>query len=227
LALATPKQGTMKVFVLVAALMTSLAIVLVATPLLRAGRNRWTALIAAVLIPIVAAALYGRWSTGIGMVRSATAVARKSAEPSAASGVFELEERVAAQPDNIDGWLMLGRSYLEVGRADDAVAAFARAYRLGHGSSAAAALSLGEALSLRAGGRMTSDAGRLFEEAIALAPHDPHALLASGIAAAHRGDVAQARHRWQELMGMHPAPKVAAMLEARLAAMDEQSKASP
>ena len=62
-----------------------------------------------------------------------------------------------------------------------------------------ALLGLGEAMSLRAGGKITPAAAQLFEQAVALAPENPKALLYGGFAAATRGDRALARTRWLAL----------------------------
>jgi cytochrome c-type biogenesis protein CcmH len=136
--------------------------------------------------------------------------------------VAALEQRLSAQPNDMDGWLMLGNFHLALRDVESAIKAFARAHLLGGGKNATAALGLGWALSLRNGGRITSEADRLFESAIALAPYDPQALFFSGLAAAQRGDDAPARRRWQELKGMRLASKLAAALDAQVAALDKQ-----
>jgi cytochrome c-type biogenesis protein CcmH len=110
---------------------------------------------------------------------------------------------------------MLGRSYVALNRSDDAVTAYDHAYRLG--KNADAALGLGEALSMRAGGDITPDAAQLFEEALTLAPDNPKALLYGGFAAAIRGDKTLARSRWQALKDLHPPPQIVQMLDARIA----------
>src|SRR6202023_3497999 len=112
-----------------------------------------------------------------------------------------------------------GRSYTALQRLDDAVTAYDRAHRLA-GNSAEAALGLGEALSLRAGGEITPPASQLFEDAITLEPNNPKALLYGGFAAAVRGDRALARSRWQALKDMHPPEQVLQMLDARIAELD-------
>ncbi len=111
---------------------------------------------------------------------------------------------------------MLGRSYLALNRLDDAVVAYDHAHQL-DAKSAEAAMGLGEAMSLRAGGEITPEASQLFEEALTLAPDNPKALLYGGFAAAVRGDRALARARWQALIDLHPPPQIVQMLDARIA----------
>ncbi len=214
----------MTFFVIIAALMTGLAVIAVLLPLLRGGRGKWTALLAAIVIPLSAIVIYthvSNWSWQETPITAAT-ISRAGSAQDVATMVATLEQRLRTQPNNIEAWLMLGKSYLALGNTESAVKAFAQAQLLGGGKNAAAALSLGWALTLREGGRITSEADRLFENAIALAPHDPRALYFSGLAAAQRGDNVHARRRWQELKGMHPAPKVALLLDAQLAALNTQ-----
>ena len=78
-------------------------------------------------------------------------------------------------------------------------------------------MGLGEAMSLRAGGEITPQAAQLFEQALALAPGNPEALLYGGFAAAVRGDRVLARNRWMTLKNLHPPAQIEQMLDARIA----------
>jgi cytochrome c-type biogenesis protein CcmH len=119
-------------------------------------------------------------------------------------------------PNDIKGWLLLGRSDIALERVDDAVTAYQHAHRL-DADNVEGLLGLGEALSMRAGGNITPSAGELFERAVSLEPDNPKALLYSGFGAATRGDRATARKRWLALKGMHPPPEIDAMLDQRIA----------
>jgi cytochrome c-type biogenesis protein CcmH len=129
-------------------------------------------------------------------------------------------------PDDIKGWLLLGRSYIALERAEDAVTAYEHAHRL-DADNVEAMLGLGEALSLRAGGNITPSAGELFERAVSLEPENPKALLYSGFGAATRGDRATARTRWLALKAMHPPPEIDAMLDQRIAELGTADLAAP
>jgi len=130
--------------------------------------------------------------------------------------VAKLQKHKQEEPHDLAGWLLLGRSYLTLQRIDDAVLAYEHAHRL-DAADVEAMLGLGEAVSIRAGGNITPAAVELFEQAVALAPDDPKALLYSGFAAATRGDRAAARSRWMKLKSEHPPPEVDAMLDQRIA----------
>ena len=107
--------------------------------------------------------------------------------------VAKLERHMKEAPDDIKGWLLLGRSDLALERVDDAIDAYEHAHRLDP-NNVEALLGLGEALSMRAGGNVTPPAGELFERAVTLEPDNPRALLYSGFGAATRGDRATARN---------------------------------
>src|SRR5271168_1821938 len=168
-------------FLVVAAIMAAIAATAVAVPLLRDRNSRMVGAMAAVLVIGAAAGLYPLWSN---WDWHAPAAAPAAPRPDIMAMVAKLEKHLQDQPDDQQGWLMLGRSYMALERSDDAVAAYDHAHRLG--KSAEAALGLGEALSMRAGGDITPDAAQLFEEALSEAPSNPKALLYGGFAAAIR-----------------------------------------
>ena len=205
--------GRMNTFLILAALMAAVAALAVALPLLRDRQSRVVGAVAAVLVAGSAAALYPLWSNWDWQAPAPQA----AAGPDVLAMVAKLEKHLRDDPSDLTGWLMLGRSYLALQRLDDAVNAYDHAHQLG--KSAEAALGLGEALSLRAGGQVSAAAAQLFEEALVLAPNNPKALLYGGFAAAARGDRAVARARWQALKDLHPPPQIEQMLDARIAAL--------
>jgi cytochrome c-type biogenesis protein CcmH len=205
----------MSAFLIVAALMAAIAASIVAIPLLRDKRSRIIGAVAACLVAGAAAGLYPLWSN---WDWHAPVQAQSMPAPDVLAMVAKLEQHLRDDPNDVAGWLMLGRSYLALQRMDDAVNAYDRAHRL-NGSSVEAALGLGEAISLRAGGQISPEASALFEDALKLEPNNPKALLYGGFAAATRGDRAMARSRWQALKDLHPPPQIEEMLDARIASL--------
>jgi cytochrome c-type biogenesis protein CcmH len=202
----------MSTFIVVAALMAAIAAAIVAIPLLRSKRSRMLGVVAAAIVTGAAAGLYPLWSN---WDWHSPADMQAAASPDVLAMVAKLEQHLKDEPNDLAGWLMMGRSYMTLERADDAVIAFQHANSLG--KNADAALGLGEALSVRAGGEITPQASQLFEEALQLAPDNPKALFYGGFAAALRGDTDLARQRWQALKDLHPPPQIEQMLDARLA----------
>jgi len=105
------------------------------------------------------------------------------------------------------GWTLLGRSYLQLGDADDAAKALGRAIALERTSGAVSPAlysSYGEALS-EAAGDITPDAAAAFHAALAANPKDPAARYYLGLAAATRGQTEEALKYWEGLLADAPA----------------------
>jgi cytochrome c-type biogenesis protein CcmH len=203
----------MNTFLVIAAVMAAIAAAVVALPLLRDRQSRVLGALVAVIVVGAAAGLYPLWSN---WNWHAPAPSRAAAGPDVAAMVAKLEKHLRDQPNDMKGWLMLGRSYVALNRFDDAIVAYDHAQQL-DGGNAEAAMGSGEAMSLRAGGEITPAAAQLFERALVLEPNNPKALLYGGFAAAVRGDRALARTRWQALKDLHPPPQIAQMLDERIA----------
>jgi cytochrome c-type biogenesis protein CcmH len=212
----------MNIFLVVAAVMAAIAAGAVALPLLRDRHSRRLGALLAVMVIGASAGLYPLWSN---WNWHAPAPSEAAAGPDVAAMVGKLEKRLQDQPNDLTGWLRLGRSYLTLNRLDDAVVAYDHAYRL-DSKNVEAAMGLGEAMSLRAGGEITPRAAELFEEALAMAPANPKALLYGGFAAAVRGDRTLARTRWQALKDLHPPPQIVQMLDARIAELGPAADSS-
>jgi cytochrome c-type biogenesis protein CcmH len=178
--------------------------------------------LAGVLIVGAAAGLYPLWSTWDWHAPADGA----AGGPDVLAMVAKLEGHLRDDPKDLSGWLMLGRSYLALERQDDAIVAFDHAHRL-DSDNAEAAMGLGEAMSLRAGGNITPAAAELFEQALKLAPDNPKALLYGGFAAAERGDFAAARARWESLKARHPPAEIEQLLDARIAELGPAGAGAP
>jgi cytochrome c-type biogenesis protein CcmH len=203
-------------FLFVAAAMAALAAAAVAIPLLRDRQSRVLGGVAAVLVVGAAAGLYPLWSTWDWNAPKQGL----PASPEVAAMVSKLEKHLEDQPQDLEGWLMLGRSYAALERTDDAIVAFDHAHRLGGAKNVDASLGLGEQLGMRAGGEVTPQAAQLFEEAVAAAPDNPRALFFGGFAAAVRGDRDLARARWERVKALKPPPEVVQMLDEHIAELD-------
>jgi cytochrome c-type biogenesis protein CcmH len=201
----------MNTFLVVAAFMAAIAATAVALPLLRNRQSRLLGAVAGALVIGAAAVLYPLWSNW-----NWHATAQAQVSPDVLAMVAKLEQHLRDQPNDLAGWLMLGRSYLALERAEDAIAAYDHARAL-DANNVDALLGLGEAMSLRDGGDLTPAEAELFEKAVTLAPDNPRALLYGGFAAAARGDRAAARSRWQALKNSHPPREIEAMLDERIA----------
>ncbi len=210
----------MTIFLIIAAALAAIAAAVVAWPLLRDRQSRAAGAVLAVIVIGAAAGLYPLWSNWNWHAPAESA--RAPGGPDVAAMVAKLEKHLHDEPADLPGWLMLGRSYVALNRLDEGIVAFDRAHRLDP-KSADAAMGLGEAMSLRAGGEITPPAAELFETALVLAPGNPKALLYGGFAAAARGDRALARSRWLALKELHPPERIEQMLDVRIAELGQDA----
>lgn len=131
--------------------------------------------------------------------------------------VASLAERLAANPEDAEGWKMLGRSYLVMRRFSDAVESFERAVALENSANGQTLADLGEAVFMNDNAALQGRAAELFESALALVPGNPKALFFSGLAAGNRGDTDLAAERWEALLATSPPPEIENILRTRIA----------
>ncbi len=114
-----------------------------------------------------------------------------------------LAERLQAQPQDLEGWLMLGRSYTALGRYADAVAAFRRAQALSP-QDAGILADLADLTGMAQGKRLAGEPARLVQRALDLDPRHVKALALAGSVAFEAQDYAAARGYWQRLLAVVP-----------------------
>lgn len=156
-----------------------------------------------VLLPLLTLALY----LAIGspqLINGATAQQQSAAPHGEAPGgqqsveqlVQKLAERLEQQPENAEGWFLLGRSYMNLGRYADAVKAFNRVDRL-QPDTPAVLLALANAEAMAQGGRIGGRPEELVKRVLTQDGANTVALWLAGIAAEERGDFTQALEHWK------------------------------
>jgi cytochrome c-type biogenesis protein CcmH len=215
-------SASMNLFIPIAALLTIAGIATIAWPLLRPGpqRSPQAAVLAAVMIPVLVGLTYPKVSS-----HDWTRPAEKLADPAAAArslddAVASLEQKLADNPADEQGWVLLGSSYLAVDRPAEAAQAYQRAVQLSNGSNLAARLGVAEAMITADPEALSGSAGQEVEAVLALDPRNPKALWYGGILALSRGDIGSARTRWQALLELDPPQEVRQIIAAQLAQLD-------
>jgi cytochrome c-type biogenesis protein CcmH len=211
-------------FVLLAAVLTVAGVALVAVPLLKKkpveySPAPWAALVAAGVLAIGSTVLYVRWTNWSWQT--------KAADDSPQTMVARLARRLEKNPEDLNGWLMLGRSYTVLRQYQLAVRAFQRADRLAGGQNADALMGQVEALALGDETELDRRAGRLVEQALALDPESGKALFFGAAAALRRGELPVARERFAKLLSLNPPDNIKPLLQKQIEAIDQQIAAGP
>ncbi|QLI82151.1 c-type cytochrome biogenesis protein CcmI [Chitinibacter fontanus] len=161
-----------------------------------------TVALIAIGLPLLAGLMYLQ----LGNPAALNPMSRQAAQPAAMDAakiegmVKSLEAKMALEPDNAEGWLMLARSYRTLTRYDEAVKAYEKAWPLVQKDPGEMARFAG---SLAA--RDNSFAGRptqLLAKALELNASEPDALMLAGSAALQRGDFDATITWWNKLLAL-------------------------
>lgn len=185
-----------------------------AAPTDRSG-GRWLAILLAVAVPASAVLLYSE----VGhqeIMRSMESAALGGAAPTMTGPdgqelpplevlVARLEERMAEDPNNIDGWLMLGRTYFTMSKPARALEAIAKAYGMA-ADRPDVALAYAEAIAANSGNSLEGKPAELIEQVLAIEPDNMSARWLSGMLYYQRGQFTAAATAWQRILDdMDPA----------------------
>jgi cytochrome c-type biogenesis protein CcmH len=206
-------------FVLLAAVLTIAGVALIAVPLLRKkpveySPAPWAALIATGILAVGSTVLYIRltnwsWQTSTAADSPQTMVAR-------------LARKLEKDPQNLEGWLLLGRSYTQLQEFQLATRAYQRADRLAGGRNSEALIGEAEALARGDETELDRRAGRLIEQALALDPGSGKALFFGAAVAMRRGELPLARERFTKLLALNPPDNIKPLLQKQIDTIDQQ-----
>jgi len=112
--------------------------------------------------------------------------------------VERLAERMKNNPQDAEGWVVLGRSYAAMGRADDALAALDKAVKLQPDEPGILA-DYADALAVKNGRTLDGEPMKYIERALKADPNHVKALVLAGTASFNRGDFAGAVKFWDRV----------------------------
>jgi len=168
--------------------------------------GRWLALSIAVLMPLTAGLLYWHLGkpSGIGAAKHRVVDPSNMTREDFEAMTSKLALRMAAQPEDPVGWLMLGRAYKALERYPEAVQALVEAMRRRPDEPEVLA-EYAEALALQRGGNLEGQPMRLLERALKIDPNHPKALTLAGAGAFAAKDYQHAIVYWERLLAQVPA----------------------
>jgi len=172
---------------------------------------RRSAIVLALLLPLASVLTYLQLgdlralSAAPPLTPPAAGEARHSVTPEQIEArVAALSERLKAEPGNAEGWVMLGRSYVVLGRFRDAATAWRRANDLLPGNPNLLA-DLADVVAMSQGKRLSGEPAGYIQQALDADPRHVKALALAGSAAFEARDYAAARAYWERLAALVPA----------------------
>ena len=207
-------------FIVIAAAMALAVSAVIAVPLLSrrraAPQSPWMAMAVLAVLLLGASALYGTFSNWNWSHPTAD-----TADGSPQSMVASLARRLARNPNDLEGWLLLGHSYSVLQETPLAIRAYERATEISQGRSVDALLGLAETLISQDDTQLAGASGQLVEKALTLAPTSPKALFYGAAAAIQRKDLPLARQRFSALLAENPPQNVRPIIQQQINAIDQ------
>ena len=191
-------------------------------------RSPGTALALGLVVPLAALVIYLQvgdlrplqsGSTTVASTAPATdPVSGENAQaPEISEAIQQLAARLAQNPEDVEGWYLLGRSYMAVQQYDQARDALARATEL-DSFSPLLKVDYAEALAFSSNtGKLPAEARDLLLQALEAQPDAQKALWLLGMGAFQDGDYTEAISRWENLAALlEPGSGVAQQVEEQL-----------
>lgn len=173
------------------------------------------AIIVAVFVPITSGALYLKLGNPAAITQDSNTTQQTASANNAQSGnaqnaqlpaplaelLPQLEKRLEENPEDVQGWRLLGRSYLSIQNYPKAREALERAKALDE-TNVDTLTQLAESIAMSKGGDLSGEAMALLEQSIALNPQHEHTLWLRSIGKQQAGDHQEALLGFNLLMGL-------------------------
>jgi len=170
------------------AVLTLIALAFIVVPLLRHRKHSAVGVALTtivVLLPLCAALMYSNVSNYSWKEDAIVSDVDSATEQPVNELIVELAQRLETKPE-LEGFILLGRSYMSLQRYPDAVDAWHRAWEMSKGESAEVSLNYAESLILADKRTLTTSAADLLDKVLVVIPDDPRALWYGGLSAASR-----------------------------------------
>jgi len=168
-------------------------------------RTNWgAALVTAIVLPLGVALLYA----GVGQPSAITGGATLAQTPEGAHppqdrAIAALSERLARDGSDAEGWVLLARSYFQIGQIDAALQAYRKASQL-QADNPDLWVEYANTLASANQRDLSGEPQRMVERALQLDPDNLNALAFAGLAAMQRGERELAARHWRHLQAQLP-----------------------
>lgn len=170
--------------------------------------NRFTRIALMLSVPVFAISLYGFLGQPElienGKKQATAPSGHESSNGSNKIGAIEqmvekLATKLKENPDNAEGWFMLGRSYMSMKRYKEAVAALEKTNQLAP-NNPIIMLRYADALTMLRGGQISGKPFELIKRAVEIKPDDPTGLWLLGMGYEEQGEYQKAISYWNLLL---------------------------
>lgn len=179
-----------------------------AIPARDSNRKLWLAVAIALAFPVASFALYKL----LGQPEAFFDASKNSGTPITAENITpqqftimtqRLAVKLREQPNDPNGWSMLAKAYMALGRGSDAIAAYDRAVLLVPDSATLLA-EYAHALATRNNNSFVGKPHELIAQGLKLEPNNPRILALAGSAAYEAKDFSSAISHWETLLALVP-----------------------
>lgn len=204
------------------------------SPANEAAPLRGPAIAVALLLPLAAIGLYLKlgdprvFDPDVQSVTQAMQQAQQAGLPPMEQAIAGLAERLAREPDDVQGWLLLGRAYKSMERFGEARDAFARALTLAPDTPDLLVEYAESQVLASDSKRFEGEPLAMLERALEQQPTHQRGLWLLGVAQYQRGDTDAASATWQTLLDTMPEDNPAyESLRQRIAELQAQATGQP
>jgi cytochrome c-type biogenesis protein CcmH len=162
-------------------------------------KGRWLALPIAIFVPLLALAIYSvKGDLRAFDTSTVTAAGTPKTAADINAMVEKLAQKMAQNPQDPQGWIMLARSYKVLKRYPDAISALRKA-RAMLGDEPQTLLQLADVIAMQNGGSLLGEPTELVANALALDANNDMGLWLYGLANAEEGKFGEAIDNWKKL----------------------------
>ncbi len=172
----------------------------------REQQGKWAIWLLVGLVPVLSISLYfqlGEYRViedpTLIQVRDSAQAQDEHSNLSIEEMVEIVQKRLLENPEDAQGWYVLGKTMMAQQKFDEAVTAFQRALEL-VGEEPGVIFSLADAIAMQNDGDMQGEPEQLVKRGLDIAPNHPTGLWLSGLAAEQRQDYPSAHDSWTRLL---------------------------
>ena len=184
--------------------------------------GRWLSGVLLGVVPLLSLGLYG-W------LGDPQAIQKQEVQQTAANieqHIPQLLQHLQQHPEDGQGWLALGQSYIMIRDYDKASQVYAQLYAV-QPDNLEILLNYADTLAMSRDGQFSGEPAHLVEKALAIAPDHPETLWLAGLVQSEAGEYQQALSYWQTLIRLLPADNPSlARIQAMVANTRERATSS-